>query len=627
MKLRFPALAILLFAATAMPLASATPGGDALAWVKAHQQANGAIVDAEYAEHQTALPLLALVTAEGEGENATAAAGWLAAKLNNPNAWFYGSWGEADVPSVMLWAVSQAGKKSLVDEATVRPKVYSFRNASNGGFKGYYDALAAGAVESSADTALAVLGLQKAGWLEGNASSAIAFIETLQNEDGSINLTGREKANALYSLAPDGISTTALFVIAADAVGTGDAAVANAVAFLKTANASGKAYSLALATVALKTKGENSAAAAKAAELAQLQKQDGGFADARRSSTASNGIDTGAAALAFALAGGAGAGQARVGMVTAFPNGTTTVQCITVQEGATAEQAMKASGWATEWMYSTLGGALTKISAVGCLAGDAWCECRTETASTCCLLWNLWKRNPATGAWEFSSVGYSAMALHDGDVFGQVWTSDYSRQPPVVSFAQACPASGTPQQTTSAVDAATCGSCTENWQCASSHCVHGACRPAAAYCGDGYCDGGESCTLCNPDCACTATTVTTTPTPATASATATPTPAANGTTRRELGTPGVVTITPAPQKKGMALVAATTPSPRATNFNAEPIATRETTIQTKETAQPQEAGSATGLATTGVGDGVIIAAAVIAIIAAFIARTALKNGS
>ncbi|MEK6924325.1 MAG: hypothetical protein AABW54_03750, partial [Candidatus Micrarchaeota archaeon] len=175
MKIRFPALAILLFAATAMPLATATPGADALSWVKAHQQPNGAIVDAEYAEHQTALPLLALVTAEGEGNNATAAAGWLAGKLNNPNAWFYGSWGEADVPAVMLWAVAQAGKKNLVDEATVRPKLYSFRNASNGGFNGYYDAVAGGAVASSADTALAVLGLQKAGWLGSNASSAIAF--------------------------------------------------------------------------------------------------------------------------------------------------------------------------------------------------------------------------------------------------------------------------------------------------------------------------------------------------------------------------------------------------------------------------------------------------------------------
>jgi len=43
-------------------------------------------------------------------------------------------------------------------------------------------------------------------------------------------------------------------------------------------------------------------------------------------------------------------------------------------------------------------------------------------------------------------------------------------------------------------------SCSENSQCSSSFCVHGICRSVSYYCGDSWCDSGESCSSCASDC-------------------------------------------------------------------------------------------------------------------------------
>ncbi|MEW6329658.1 MAG: hypothetical protein AB1468_06135, partial [Candidatus Micrarchaeota archaeon] len=44
------------------------------------------------------------------------------------------------------------------------------------------------------------------------------------------------------------------------------------------------------------------------------------------------------------------------------------------------------------------------------------------------------------------------------------------------------------------------GACTFNEACVSGNCVHGFCRPSSPYCGDGYCDSGETCGSCPGDC-------------------------------------------------------------------------------------------------------------------------------
>jgi len=43
-------------------------------------------------------------------------------------------------------------------------------------------------------------------------------------------------------------------------------------------------------------------------------------------------------------------------------------------------------------------------------------------------------------------------------------------------------------------------SCSSNSDCVSTYCVHGICRADSYYCGDIWCDAGESCSSCSSDC-------------------------------------------------------------------------------------------------------------------------------
>jgi hypothetical protein len=54
-------------------------------------------------------------------------------------------------------------------------------------------------------------------------------------------------------------------------------------------------------------------------------------------------------------------------------------------------------------------------------------------------------------------------------------------------------------------------SCTEASQCSGGYCVHNICRSSSTYCGDIYCDSGESCSSCSADCGVCTTTTTTGP--------------------------------------------------------------------------------------------------------------------
>ncbi|MEA3343679.1 MAG: DUF2334 domain-containing protein [archaeon] len=44
------------------------------------------------------------------------------------------------------------------------------------------------------------------------------------------------------------------------------------------------------------------------------------------------------------------------------------------------------------------------------------------------------------------------------------------------------------------------GSCLSALECIGGNCVHGVCRSLQTYCGDSYCDSGETCSTCNVDC-------------------------------------------------------------------------------------------------------------------------------
>ncbi|MBN2013947.1 MAG: hypothetical protein JW778_02090 [Candidatus Altiarchaeota archaeon] len=44
--------------------------------------------------------------------------------------------------------------------------------------------------------------------------------------------------------------------------------------------------------------------------------------------------------------------------------------------------------------------------------------------------------------------------------------------------------------------------CSADKECTSNECCHSICRSVCPYCGDGYCDGGETCGTCPLDCTC-----------------------------------------------------------------------------------------------------------------------------
>jgi len=125
----------------------------------------------------------------------------------------------------------------------------------------------------------------------------------------------------------------------------------------------------------------------------------------------------------------------RVGIVTTFPDGNTNVTCVNVLEGATAEDALKATGMRTEWKsYPGFGDFLTRIEDVGCLGSNPSCEC--ENYMECCLSWSFWVIESGGKEWKYSAVGYSGYVVKEGDVVGNIWTGDATKAPQLIKFSQ-----------------------------------------------------------------------------------------------------------------------------------------------------------------------------------------------
>ena len=287
-------------------LAGAASAGlsEAATWLKSNQQADGSY--GAWAEHQAAAAAMGMFLGEGNSPNVSAALGFLKTQLENPGSWFWGAWGEADVPGACAYAFAEANQTGLLNYSIVAPLLLAFQPAT--GFKGYYDFAAGGSVESSVDTALSILALAGAGALvEPNKTAAINYLLSLQNADGSFNLTATTAEAAIYSLGPDRTSTTALSVLALKAANYSGSATQPAIDYVKNQSAAcfggaNYSYSAAVAAIALAESGEIASAKIATKYLFTLQKSDGGFADSRRSTQDSNALDTGWAAAALAKA-------------------------------------------------------------------------------------------------------------------------------------------------------------------------------------------------------------------------------------------------------------------------------------------------------------------------------------
>lgn len=479
----------------------------AIDWLKQNQKEDGSY--GPWTEHWTSPAMIALYKSEGNSSNVTTGLNWLKTQLEDSSSWFWGAWGETDVPGISLYTFTQTDHISDVDLSNISSDILFFQQMS-GGFKGYYDSGLGNQVESSVDTATALLGLINTNTIpENNKSKALNYLLNLQNLDGSFNLTSTVQSDPLYSQGPEQISLTAMVLLALRNCGldTSNISVLNGMEYLKTSASNcfdNHSYAAALSAIVFNRFNELNYELIAINCLKTLQNPDGGFSDRIRTTNISNALDTGWAAVALQEVT---TNLIQVGILTTFPNGTTFAHCLTINEDSTAEDALKATGMETLWLsFGEYGDALTKIEDVGCPVSDPWCQC--SDFNVCCLIWNLWIWNSTNSSWEFSSVGYSGYHLNDGDIIGNIWTSDAGKTPPVLSFEEICP-DGFVITNESFVDTYTCDSCTLDEQCISGDCCNGICQEdSKTCCGEDGCEGEEDCSNCPEDCGSCPTTTT-----------------------------------------------------------------------------------------------------------------------
>lgn len=280
----------------------------ALEWLATNESSDGSY--GAYFDHWTAAGAYALWLNDTQSTRATKSYSWLATQIDNPAYWYWGAYGEADVPGAVLFSIAVSNNLRLIRIPSVASNLLQFQS-SNGGFKGYYDSATQQSVTSSVDTAEAVHGLINAGAFNSSSrQSAVNYLFTLQNPDGSFNLTSSRSYDPIYSQGPEPVSITAMVLLALrDAsYSINDSRVSKAVHFLATvsskgfsvvANDASAVYSASLSALTFNVFGRNTEALTGVSFILSHQNHDGGLSDSIRSSSRSNALDTGWAAIAL----------------------------------------------------------------------------------------------------------------------------------------------------------------------------------------------------------------------------------------------------------------------------------------------------------------------------------------
>jgi PKD domain/Prenyltransferase and squalene oxidase repeat len=286
--------------------------GRALQWLAANQSSDGSY--GAYEEHVAAAAAYALWLNDSNSGKAALSYFWLATQLNSSSAWFWGT--EADVPGAVLYSIASSHNLPLVNATLVKDQLLQLQNATTGGFEGYsYCSSNCGTanaiyltVTSSVDTDMALLGLVSSNLIPAqNRILAIQYLLTLQNPDGSSNLTSTKSYDPIYSLGPDSVSITALtlLVLKSDGFTSDNPTISNALKFLSEVavanfDGNGHVYSAAMSALAFKAYDQPDNAIAAIVYILSQQNSDGGFSDfSRFSYPKSNALDTGWAAIAL----------------------------------------------------------------------------------------------------------------------------------------------------------------------------------------------------------------------------------------------------------------------------------------------------------------------------------------
>ena len=282
----------------------------AINWLMLHQQSDGSY--GGFTEPQTAPAAYAMWIRFQDTPKVLLSYSWLKNQVQNSTTWFWGGGGnlaEADIPGEILYTFSHSQNLQLLNRLSeVATNLTKFQQA-NGGFLGYFDTASNKQVTSSVDTAMALLGLISSNSISPTKQqSGVNYLLSLQNLDGSFNLTKTIQSNSLYSLGPEPISITALVTLALReaSLSISNSTLISALNYLVSSastNFGGHVYAAALSLLVFTEFSDASAATTADTFILQQQNADGGFRDIIRSSSGSTALDTGWAAVALQLGG------------------------------------------------------------------------------------------------------------------------------------------------------------------------------------------------------------------------------------------------------------------------------------------------------------------------------------
>jgi uncharacterized membrane protein YgdD (TMEM256/DUF423 family) len=286
-----------------------SPTSSALSWLLTHQLSDGSY--GSCSELETAPAALALWIAYDDSSNVLLPFNWLKNQMDNSTTYFWVggpcSPKEADIPGEILYSFDATQNLRMLNLSFVGPKLLSLQQ-SNGGFLGYTDNSLHKQVTSSVDTSMAVWGLIGAAAIPTtNQTFAVNYLLSLQNANGSFNLTNTISSSSLSSMGPETVSMTALAVLVLKSAGVSmtNPHLSSALSYLSTeasTNFSGHVYAASLSALSFTAYCNPSGVTEALTFISSQQNTDGGFRDTIRGSTGSNPLDTGWAAAALQLA-------------------------------------------------------------------------------------------------------------------------------------------------------------------------------------------------------------------------------------------------------------------------------------------------------------------------------------
>jgi len=282
----------------------------ALHWLSSNENADGSFET--YGQILTPGAALALWLNDSRSAQAARSFSWLSSQLDNSSSY---AWGEADIPGEMLYSLGASNNVGLLHNfASVSSELGAYQQQGSG-FIGYYAQLPDGSyaqVATSVDTSMALWGLFQTNSpiSPQNRTYALNYLLSLQNVDGSFNLTKTISQSSTDALGPEPISVTALVLLTLRNAGkytANDGPVARALDFLSntisknfttTSDHRGHVYGAALSALAFQAFGRNVQALASVAFILTQQNSDGSFLDVARGSSQKT-LDTGWATVAL----------------------------------------------------------------------------------------------------------------------------------------------------------------------------------------------------------------------------------------------------------------------------------------------------------------------------------------